>query len=409
MKIVLQEATVSKDSIFVDVDTGKRYVFKNGHFEEYKEKPPKNNDSDSNSKKDSSDNDSDSNNNDSSNNTSKDDSNKDNKDNTDDKESNDSSSKRQSDDDSSDMTDRNKNSSSRDSSKKDSSKKDSSESDNSDTSKNSDDNGSNGEESILDKEAREREANDVTKETDEERKARIQEIQDLLNDEVSRESAVREAERKAYDSKERYRRAKEKERRAELAKYDTNASLEGFKLSLNKFIRDEIQNIQHNTYQKINKTYNINTGNIIRRGSALRRENSIPIINVYFDQSGSWSQRDVEVGMQAISTLKKYENNGQIKIFIYYFANRVSSSNIGIGTGTSAGAEIMQHIKDTKPNNIIVMTDSDIDYYDNVTAENAVTVPGAVWFLWKNGEKCVSLAKYLRGKKLNKEFNIVIN
>ena len=92
-----------------------------------------------------------------------------------------------------------------------------------------------------------------------------------------------------------------------------------------------------------------------------------------------------------------------ITVDIYYFATRVSDTlnHDIIRYGTEA-QPVMEHIQQTKPDNVIIMTDSDTSN-DSVPK---VTVPGGVWFLWKNGEYSKAFRDNLKGKKSTKEFNI---
>ena len=45
-------------------------------------------------------------------------------------------------------------------------------------------------------------------------------------------------------------------------------------------------------------------------------EEVIPVIDVYFDVSGSWYPEDIEIGQQAIATVKEFEDAGEIKLNI---------------------------------------------------------------------------------------------
>ena len=64
----------------------------------------------------------------------------------------------------------------------------------------------------------------------------------------------------------------------------------------------------------------------------------------------------------------------------------------GAGGGT-IGTPIIKHIEETKPMNVIVITDSDI-----TDIQSLKTVPGAVWMLFY-GSKSDNLIQNLRGKK----------
>ena len=255
---------------------------------------------------------------------------------------------------------------------------------------------------ILKKEQEEREkeaAEDEYAETEEERAERLAELDRLLNDEETTSTINRETEDQVYKSR---KRKSDRERKKQLQQYRAADNLAGFPRSLDNFIKNEVKANTVRTYKKMNKTYNPNSGSsIIRQGKMKRKDDRKPSINVYYDQSGSWGPEDIELGNQAISVLKKYVDKDQITVDIYYFANRVGTTPNGIGGGTYA-APVMDHIKETNPDNVIIMTDWD------TTDEKLpkVTVPGGVWFLWKNGQKSEALRNSLHGRKSTQEFNI---
>lgn len=176
------------------------------------------------------------------------------------------------------------------------------------------------------------------------------------------------------------------------AKKYRNTPIKKFEDSLNKFIKNEVGDERNSTWRRFNKNYA--GSDILRPGRATVKNKNIPLINVYFDRSGSWDEAKTKVGEQAIGTLNNYVRKKQIKIMLYYFANKVSDQDNyqslgGLGT---YGEPILQHIKQTKPDNVIVMTDDDIR-----DCTSTVQVPGAVWFLWKGGVS-KNLQQHLSGK-----------
>lgn len=179
-----------------------------------------------------------------------------------------------------------------------------------------------------------------------------------------------------------------------------NSPLSRFKLSLNTFIKNQIIDIRGDSWSKINKKY-YNTG-IIKPGISRRANTLVPLINVYFDRSGSWDDEKTAVGERAISTLNKYVQQHQIQIKLYYFSTAVYSTRKEAeqDSGTS-GECVIKHVIATHPDNVIVMTDSDCD----VDAKSRCTVPGAVWYLFKGGES-LNMTTLLKGKQLTKYFDI---
>lgn len=197
---------------------------------------------------------------------------------------------------------------------------------------------------------------------------------DKLRDEASK-AVWKEKEGKAKKELERYRKS----------------GIYKFKLSLSNFLRDELDDERDGTWKRFNK--NTASPDLIQKGRATE-DGPIPLINIYFDQSGSWDASKIAVGEQAMGLIYKYKNEGKLQAKVYYFSNSVVNdvNDPSLGGGT-AGQPIMNHINQTHPNNVIIMTDSDIgDIRSNVT------VPGAVWLLFKGG-RSQNLIDHLHGKK----------
>ena len=195
--------------------------------------------------------------------------------------------------------------------------------------------------------------------------------------------------------------AKQREKAAKAARdaERKNADpLNMFKLNLNRFIADQLSEIQEETPARINPAYE--DSEFILPGMMWKENKYIPKINVYHDVSGSFSDpAKTEMAMRAIDTLNKYVRDGDLIIDVYYFADRVSSTKKGAGGGTS-GTPILEHVKETKPTNVIVITDSDIS-----DCREEVKVPGAVWMLFY-GSRSKNIMEHLRGKKQNKYYDI---
>lgn len=225
----------------------------------------------------------------------------------------------------------------------------------------------------------------------------LKRILDNLDETINADSLTREAEA----SKTRERIEKEG---ADLKKYK-DTPLYRFKESLNGFIAKEVSVGRDKTWKRFNKNYS--NSEILRPGTSRRVLGKIPLINVYFDQSGSWDQQMIAVGNQAIATLKKYVQAGQIKIRVYYFSDTIFTdvNSRESHQSTSAGPDIVEHIKDTHADNVIIMTDSDCDNQGNWNKVKPITVDGAVWFLFQGGRSS-KLMQYIRGARLTKAFDL---
>lgn len=222
-------------------------------------------------------------------------------------------------------------------------------------------------------------------------KRRLVEIKDLLNNEsmgqkVQRDSTI--AKRKEITD-------------AKARKEDAfrNNPLNKFVSSLNGFIEKEIEYVRDRTWKKLNPTY-ANTG-IMKQGITSSVMRTVPLVQVYYDRSGSWDgvpQKEA-IGKRGIESLQKYVREGLLKVEEWYFDTRVSRSPENMGGGTD-GTPILENIKATRPDNVIIITDSDI-----TDCTEKVQVPGAVWFLFVDGVS-ENLKDHLSGKRLTRSFEI---
>ena len=133
------------------------------------------------------------------------------------------------------------------------------------------------------------------------------------------------------------------------------------------------------------------------------KEKDIPSIDVYYDQSGSWDESAIAAGNNAISCLNYFVKKKLCKINIYYFAEHIGTVNdeTVIGQGTYAWPEIMHNIEVKKPQNVIIMTDSD---RKDLAGKESYRVKGAVWWIWRSKEvACPELMEDLYGS-VNKQF-----
>ena len=234
--------------------------------------------------------------------------------------------------------------------------------------------------------------NITTDKEGEELAKRVKEIQDMFKDKALEASVIAETDKK-IDQEKVDKRAKE------IAAYK-NSSIVRFKENLNRFIANEVDYSRQTSWKRFNKKYD-GTG-IMKPGISRHVESRKPLINVYFDQSGSWGEDDIKVGINAISVLNNYVKRGEIKVDIYYFSDNVhrAADSARAEGGTDLEA-VFDHIKKTKPDNVIIMTDRDGDRSDLYPLE----VPGAVWLLFRNSRSENVIAN-LHGKKQTKVFDL---
>lgn len=238
----------------------------------------------------------------------------------------------------------------------------------------------------------------LAEESEEERQQRINDIQDILGDEQTAEEATKE-------SRTKVDRELARKKAADL-RNSSSSKIQRFKQSLDKFIANEVRPRRNRTWQKSHMGYE--GSGILRQGRRIERNDKIPKINVYFDQSGSWDESDIAVGMEAVGVLKNYEDRNEIKVELYYFSNDIYSDaqEARYDGGTGAGAKLINHIRATNPDNVIVMTDDDIGTgWKEIYDAPKTKVPGAVWYLFR-GAASPALPEWLKGRKQTSVFII---
>ena len=191
-------------------------------------------------------------------------------------------------------------------------------------------------------------------------------------------------------------RARERENQ----RYRNFKSLDSFKINFYRAIKDQVEKSEDDeeTWSVINRRTE-DDPSIVKKGTMLDdADENIPSIDVYFDQSGSWGDNEVKIGQSAISVINEFADRGEIKLNIYYFANHVHSDSPSARAegGTAAWPEILQNIKATKARNVVIMTDSDVEW----SARNGdrCIVEGCVWYIWKNNSCAESAPKKLFGR-----------
>ena len=222
---------------------------------------------------------------------------------------------------------------------------------------------------------------------------RVSEIQDMLNDLEQKKELLDETDKVVHKEKQ-----KEIERREIERIKRGSTSLEGFKMNLSKFIRDQLSEYRGDTWSRPSKNY-LGT-DFIMPGKTSYAPSKIPSINVYWDVSGSFDNpAKTEGARNAIALLNEYVRKNMLKIHTYYFAERVSDNKSEAGGGTM-GTPILNHVKQTNPTNVIVITDGDI-----TDCKKFVQVPGAVWYLFYDSMS-ENIVEHLQGKKQTKTFMV---
>lgn len=246
------------------------------------------------------------------------------------------------------------------------------------------------------KEQEEREANDVSDKVNapsvEQRKAELQKIKNDPDLQKKLEEPVIINRRK-------------EQRDAEGETKTKTTALRKFKMSVDRFLAKVLNDPKYYSTWTMPKRRYIATG---KKFQGQREEDRyVPLINIYFDNSGSWTSgsegsRLFDLGLKALTSLNQYVRRGELKVRIRYFSEyKLYTQPLKSGGGTYA-APVWEDIKETKPDNVIIMTDSDFDGTDGNSMEPCI-VPGGVWFLFA-GEECKSIKSKLKGRMLTESF-----
>ena len=208
---------------------------------------------------------------------------------------------------------------------------------------------------------------------------------------------------------------KKKAREAAKAKYSSMGTLKDFEMDFYAAINNQIEMVrqEYQSYDEINTEYE--SEDAIMKADLVKElpAEAIPIVDVYFDVSGSWEEKHIRVGESAIASVKAFEDQGELKINIFYFSNDVDNVSMQhcrdlYGTGTHGWPDVLQNIKATGAKNVLVMTDSDIELLNGsgygAADAGSLTVEGCVWYLWKDGESSPTCLKKLRGAQGTSQF-----
>lgn len=249
----------------------------------------------------------------------------------------------------------------------------------------------------------------LTYSSDEDRQIRAQEIKaDLANTDTQAELSAEDA------AKIRAEHQAVQAREKETAKYQAKArgSFKGFQDFLNSLYKAiamqvHTEETRDDTWSAINRRYS-DTG-VLKQGQKIQElpNKRIPVIDFYFDQSGSWDDNDLKVGEKAVQCLADLKADGKINLNVYYFSNDVyeNAADARADGGTAGWNEIIKNIVSTQATNVIIMTDADMEDWWKGDKALSYTVPGYVWYLWRNGINAPRLPRDLRGRGGTQQFS----
>lgn len=181
-----------------------------------------------------------------------------------------------------------------------------------------------------------------------------------------------------------------------------NDDVRKFKNSLGSFIKKATAEQKDRTWRRPSRRSTGDPGELLMKGRSWVKNKHIPVINVYFDQSASWSDDDIQVGIKALGVLNNFRDKGEIKLNVYFFAEDVheNARDARAENGTNLRA-VFDHIKKTEPDNVVIMSDRDGDY----AHLDDLTVPGAVWLLFKN-DRSDNVIEHIHGKTQTQVYDI---
>lgn len=240
----------------------------------------------------------------------------------------------------------------------------------------------------------------LTFKSEEERELQAKEIKaDIENAQTQAELSAEDAAKIRAETQAIKAREKETDKYKRKSR-DSFKGFQEFLRSLYRAIALQVSNeeTRDDTWSAISRR---NSGvGVLRQGQKVNDlpNKKIPIIDFYFDQSTSWNANDIKVGMKAVEQLADMEDKGQIKLNVFYFADEVSSTPTR--GGTSGWNEIVKNVIATQATNVVVMTDRDMENWWSPQDKPPLsyTVPGYVWYLWKDGDNAPRLPRDLKGR-----------
>lgn len=152
-----------------------------------------------------------------------------------------------------------------------------------------------------------------------------------------------------------------------------------------------------------------------------------PLINVYFDRSGSWdTEYTNKFAKEILDILADFDIDNPgcedplLKVNVYYFAVHVwKDEQAALKECNNSGEPIIQHMIENEPENVIIMTDHHLSHPDDsghwpdgkdTYMKSKYVAKGAVWAIFVGGEPKTLIKGYgdaewhLAGQELTKVF-----
>lgn len=251
---------------------------------------------------------------------------------------------------------------------------------------------------------KDREEDNEDAESEEERQARLDRIRKFLNNDSIADAISQESEQQVEIERKKKKAADKRDVEANLKGAEKNTHVMNLLAKdLGAFLARQVGKSQRTTsWKKYNGNYD--GSGIVRPGNRYEKVGKIPVLQIYLDQSGSWTDDDVKLANNILRSISEFERKKQLKTEVYYFSNHVHSDaqSARMEGGTAAGEEMMQQLTVQKPDNVVVITDSDFDNYGMTTN---YTAPGGVWMIFK-GARSKQLMDHLKGSQSTKYYDM---
>lgn len=237
----------------------------------------------------------------------------------------------------------------------------------------------------------------------EQKKKDIENIKDAFKDVDVADKIMKETQKKVFSSRQQKLAGERAAKRAQQTAAASDADvINMLKSSLSRTLKAEVKTWEEYSWAKFNKK--AQAAGLLAPGRKRQEKVEIPSLNVYFDRSGSWDSDKSIFGQNAVDSIAYLAKKGLLKMKIYYFNDNLMNEDPKFGRGGTNPKPVFQHIQDTKPDNVLIMTDADFDY-QGIGSCPDIRVPGAVWILFKE-QMSEELPKKLTGKKMTKTFFI---
>lgn len=211
------------------------------------------------------------------------------------------------------------------------------------------------------------------------------------------------------EDQEERKKAKEKARAlsGEADTYKKFRGLDSFKISFFRAIKNQVDKFEdeEDTWANPSRRHEEDPSIIVKGNRIDDVDENIPSIDVYFDQSGSWSDKDILIASRAVSVINEFKERGEIKLDIYYFAVHVHSDKYSARRecSTDAWDEILENIRAKNTQNVVLMTDTDMSW--DARNSTRCIVPGCVWFIWRDNRDCPEIVEKLVGRSGNFQYS----